>query len=216
MSWVLPTDHAFASGPVFARPASWWDAYRMTGRWRDAQVLRGVWFQFAAGARLGDGVRLALAARLVNLDASDRVEIGTHTVIRGILRNESGGRIRIASSVYVGDGVIVSAAEEVVVGAATLLAHGVQVFDNDSHPVDAQERARHFRMILGLEPPGPMKIGVAAVSIGARCWIGMQSLIMKGVTIGDEAIVAAGSVVATDIPARVLAGGNPARVIKSI
>jgi acetyltransferase-like isoleucine patch superfamily enzyme len=188
----------------------------MAGRWRDARVLRGAWSQFAAGARLGDGVRLALAARLVNLDASDRVEIGAHTVIRGILRNESGGCIRIGSSVYVGDGVIVSAGEEVVVGTATLLAHGVQVFDNDSHPIDAQERARHFRMILGLEPAGPVKIGTATVCIGERCWIGMQSVIMKGVTIGDEAIVAAGSVVATDIPARVLAGGNPARVIKSL
>jgi acetyltransferase-like isoleucine patch superfamily enzyme len=188
----------------------------MTGCWHDARALRGAWAQFAAGARLGDGVRLATAARLINLDARDRVEIGAHSAVRGILRNEAGGRIRLGSCVYVGDDVIVSAGEEVVVGADTLLAHGVQVFDNDSHPLDAGERARHFRMILGLEPPGPVKIGTAAVSIGARCWIGMQSLVMKGVTIGDEAIVAAGSVVATDIPARVLAGGNPARVIKSL
>jgi acetyltransferase-like isoleucine patch superfamily enzyme len=216
VSVVTARDHAFAGGPVFARPTSWWAAYRVTGCWHDARALRGAWSQFAAGARLGDGVRLAVAARLINLDARDRVEIGAHTVVRGILRNEAGGRIRVGSHVYVGDDVIVSAGEEVVVGADTLLAHGVQVFDNDSHPLDAAERARHFRMILGLEPPGPVKIGTAAVSIGERCWIGMQSLVMKGVTIGDEAIVAAGSVVATDIPARVLAGGNPARVIKSL
>jgi len=216
VSWVTPTDHAFAGGPVFPRPSSRWAAYRMAGCWRDARQLRGAWSQFAAGARLGEGVRLALAARLINLDGRDRVEIGADSVIRGVLRNESGGRIRIGGSVYVGDGVIVSAGEEVVIGAATLLAHGVQVFDNDSHPIDAQERARHFRMILGLEHGGPPKIGTAPVWVGERCWIGMLSMIMKGVTIGDEAIVAAGSVVATDIPPRVLAGGNPARVIKSL
>jgi acetyltransferase-like isoleucine patch superfamily enzyme len=183
---------------------------------RDARLLRRMWSQFETGARTSDGVRLALAARLINLNAADRVEIGPNTAIRGILRNERDGRIRIGSCVYVGDGVILSAGEAIVIESGTLLAHGVQVFDNDSHPIDAQERARHFRMILGLESSGPSKIATAPVHIGERCWIGMQSLIMKGVTIGDEAIVAAGSVVATDIPARVLAGGNPARVIKPL
>jgi acetyltransferase-like isoleucine patch superfamily enzyme len=216
VSWLTPTDHAFADGPVFARPSSWRAAYGATGSVRDARLLRRVWSQFAAGARLSHGVKLALTARLINLHAADRVEIGLHTAIRGILRNERAGHIRIGSYVYVGDGVILSAAEEIAIGSGTLLAHGVQIFDNDSHPVDARERVQHFRAILGLESAGPAKIASAPVQIGERCWIGMRSLIMKGVTVGDEAIVAAGSVVATDIPARVLAGGNPARVIKPL
>jgi acetyltransferase-like isoleucine patch superfamily enzyme len=216
MSWLTPMDHAFANGPVFVRPSSWHAAYRATRSLNDARLLRRIWSRFSAGARLGDGVRLGLTARLINMGAIDLVEIGPNTAIRGILRNELGGRIRLGSCVYVGDGVILSAGEEIAVGSGTLLAHGVQVFDNDSHPVDAHERAQHFRMILGLEAPGQVKIAVARVQIGERCWIGMQSLIMKGVTIGDEAIVAAGSVVATDIPPHVLAGGNPARVIKPL
>jgi len=216
VSWLTPTDHAFANGPVFARPRSWHAAYRATKSLSDAWLLRRIWSQFCAGARLSDGVRLGLTARLINLRAADQIEIGANSAIRGILRNEPGGHIRIGSHVYVGDGVILSAAEQIVVGAGTLLAHGVQVFDNDSHPVDAHERAQHFRMILGLETTAQVKIGAAAVLIGERCWIGMQSLVMKGVTIGDEAIVAAGSVVTTDIPRRVLVGGNPARVIKPL
>jgi acetyltransferase-like isoleucine patch superfamily enzyme len=216
MSWLASIDHAFANGPVFPLPSSWRAAYRATGSVSDARLLQRVWSQFLAGARLSDGVRLGLAARLINLHTADRVEIGPHTAIRGILRNEPGGRIRIGRCVYVGDGVILSAGDEIAIGSETLLAHGVQVFDNDSHPIDAHERAQHFRMILGLEPAGPVKIATARVRIGERCWIGMRSLIMKGVTIGDEAIVAAGSVVASDVPARVLAGGNPARVIKPL
>jgi maltose O-acetyltransferase len=47
-------------------------------------------------------------------------------------------------------------------------------------------------------------------------WIGSQVIILKGVTIGDNSIIAAGSLVARDIPASVLAGGNPARVIKEL
>ena len=216
MSWLRPVDHAFANGPVFARPSGLRAAFAATRSWRGARLLRDVWSRFDTSARIEEGVRLSLTARLINLDSADRVELGADAVVRGILRNERGGRIKVGSRVYIGDGTILSAAEEISIGAATLLAHGVQVFDNDSHPIDAGERARHFRMILGLEPPGPVKIGTAPVRIGERCWIGMQSLIMKGVSIGDEAIVAAGSIVAEDIPARVLAGGNPARVIKPL
>jgi acetyltransferase-like isoleucine patch superfamily enzyme len=191
-------------------------AFNATRRWGDARLLRKVWRQFGSGARIHDGVRLSLSARLVNLDASDRVELHGHAVIRGILRNERGGRIEIGSRVYIGDATILSATKEIVIGAATLLAHGVQVFDNDSHPIDPQERARHFRIILGLEAPSPVKIGAAPVRIGARCWIGMQSLIMKGVDIGDDTIIAAGSVVVSDIPSNVIAGGTPARVLKTL
>ena len=52
------------------------------------------------------------------------------------------------------------------------------------------------------------------VSIGANVWIGMNSLILKGVTIGDGAIVAAGSVVVRDVPAKAVVAGVPAKVVK--
>ena len=71
-------------------------------------------------------------------------------------------------------------------------------------------------MILGLAPPSPLNIGKAPVRIGERCWIGLSSVVMKGVTIGEDTIVASGSVVVNNIPSRVIAGGNPARVIKEL
>lgn len=213
---LRPSDHAFAGGPVYPIVSGLWAAYLAARHWRDARLLRDVWRQFTASAVVGEGVRLSVRARIVNLDGADRVVIDAGAVIRGILRNESGGRIEIGRSVYVGDGTIVSAAAEVVIGQATLLAHGVQVFDNDSHPIDPDERARHFRMIVGQERPGSVKIGKAPVRIGQRCWIGMQSFVLKGVTIGDDSIIAAGSVVVSDVPKGALAGGNPARLIKSL
>jgi acetyltransferase-like isoleucine patch superfamily enzyme len=54
------------------------------------------------------------------------------------------------------------------------------------------------------------------ISVGNNVWIGAQSIILSGVTIGDNSIIGAGSVVTRDIPANVVAAGNPCRVLKSI
>jgi acetyltransferase-like isoleucine patch superfamily enzyme len=209
-------DHAFANGLVFEEPAGMLAAILATRGWRDARRIRRIWRLFVARSQVEPGVRLSLDARLVNLDERNKVTIRSKAIVRGILKNERDSRIDVGPGVYIGDGVIISAAAEVFIGAYTMLAHGVQIFDNNTHPVDAAERVRHLRMIVGEEPTRPVTIGKAAIHIGQRCWIGMNSLVLKGVTIGDEAIIGAGSVVVNDIPKAVVAVGNPARVIRSL
>lgn len=71
------------------------------------------------------------------------------------------------------------------------------------HPLDAQERNR------GVEFARP-------ISIGNNVWIGAQACILPGVSIGDNCVIGAGSVVCSDIPANSLAVGNPSRVIRKI
>lgn len=71
------------------------------------------------------------------------------------------------------------------------------------HPFDAKRRA------AGLEYARPVRIG-------NHVWIGGHVSVVSGVTIGDGTVIAAGSVVVNDIPANVLAGGNPCRVIREI
>ncbi len=209
-------DHAFAVGFVFRRPAGMLAAMLATRSWKQARRLSRVWRLFMTQGQVEPDVQLSLAARLVNLDERDKVTIRSRAIVRGILKNERGGRIDVGPGVYIGDGVIISAACEVVIGAHTLVAHGVQVFDNNTHPIDAAERVKHLRMIVGEVPQTPVSIGKAAIHIGQRCWIGMNSLILKGVTIGDDTIIGAGSVVVNDIPKSVVAAGNPARVIRDL
>ena len=60
------------------------------------------------------------------------------------------------------------------------------------------------------------KVPCAPVVIGNRVWIGCNALVLKGVRIGDGAVVAAGTVVTRDVPANSLVGGNPARVIREL
>lgn len=217
--YLDPRDHAFAHGPVFFRPASREEARAHFDDHADGDRLFEVFEQFAARADLGEGVRLGLEARLITAEddpAAKPVRIGPHAAIRGVLRCEPGARITIGEGVYVGDGAILSAASSIGIGDWTLLAHGAQVFDNDTHPLDGAEREAHFRVILGLDPPRPFDIGSAPVRIGRRCWLGFNSAVMKGVSVGEETIVAAGGVVVADLPAGVIAAGNPARIVRTL
>jgi galactoside O-acetyltransferase len=76
-------------------------------------------------------------------------------------------------------------------------------FYTAEHPFDVEQRNK------GLEYARP-------ITVGNNVWIGAQSIILSGVTVGDNSIIGAGSVVTRDIPANVIAVGNPCRVLKSI
>ena len=87
-------------------------------------------------------------------------------------------------------------------GEDCFLGPGVHVY-TASHPIDPEERA------AGREFGYP-------VTVGDDVWIGGRAVITPGVSIGDEAVVAAGAVVVDDVPARTMVGGNPAEVIRRI
>jgi acetyltransferase-like isoleucine patch superfamily enzyme len=203
----MPVDHlhAFADGPVYFRPRWPW------------QAGAKAWAQFARHASMGARCRLGPRAWCVNrLGDTDRIRLADGVVCRGLLRVEEfgDGRIQMEQGVYVGDDCLLSAAHGITLGAGVLLAHGVQIFDNDSHPVEIEARRADMRGRLTGEKPAPIASG--PVTIGADAWIGMQTLILKGANIGAGSVVAAGSVVVGDVPAHSVAAGNPARVIKTL
>lgn len=213
--YLTPYDHAFASGPVFTRPASPSAARANFDRAEDGDLLWRVFEAFDAFAVSGERLRLGLKARIVSKNREKMVTIGSDCAIRGTIRCEPGGRVSIGNTIYIGDDVIISAQASISIGDVTLIAHGVHIFDNDSHPTDPVQREAHFKAILGVPSMGDYKVASRPVSIGRRCWIGFNSSIMKGVTIGDEAIVASNSVVIADVPPKTLVAGNPAKPVKS-
>ncbi len=211
--YIDPRDHAFANGPVFVRPASLDAARALFDRSEDGDLLWSLFAAFDAGAEAEEGLRLGLQARLLTPEGERRVKIGRDCVIRGIIRCEGDGRAIIGDLVYIGDEVIISARSKVEIGDGALLAHRAQVFDNDTHPTDAAERQAHYRSILKLGPRRDFAIPSAPVRIGARAWIGFGAAVMKGVTVGDEAIVAAGSVVTRNVAPGSTVAGVPARPV---
>jgi len=101
-------------------------------------------------------------------------------------------------------GAAISCAESITIGDNVLLGINVIVTDTDHHSLNAKQRFEN--------------IGITSkpIVIGNDVWIGTNSIILKGVNIGDNSVIAAGSVVVGDIPDNVVAGGVPAKVIRKL
>jgi acetyltransferase-like isoleucine patch superfamily enzyme len=124
-----------------------------------------------------------------------RVEIGVWG------RKPGQGTIRIGNAVLMSPGSRISASDEIAIGDGVMMANGVYVTDSDWHTVyDRTERAA---------APTP-------VYIGRNVWLGDHATVLKGVTIGENSVVAARSVVTKDVPANVIVAGNPARVVREL
>ncbi|HKN19728.1 MAG TPA: acyltransferase [Dissulfurispiraceae bacterium] len=116
-------------------------------------------------------------------------------------------RLVIRDDVTIGFGCEINVASSVYIGSHVRFATGVKIFDNNSHPTDARLRREKSPMTLQ---------DIAPIVIEDDVWIGINAVILKGVVIGEGAIVAAGSVVTKSIPPNVIAAGNPARIVKSL
>lgn len=123
---------------------------------------------------------------------------------------EYGKHIHIGEGVFINFECVFLDGAEVRIGDGTAIAPRV-MFLTAGHPVDPHERERR-------DPKTGKLIGAQCInkpiSIGKHCWIGAGTIIVGGVSIGDGTTIGAGSVVTRDIPAGVLAAGNPCRVIR--
>lgn len=197
--------------------------WRMLRAARVPQVLewtlaRGAHERCIRQVTAATGVRFGPTARIVNAGEPARIVVGAKTLVDGeLLVHDYGGRITIGESAYIGMGSRVWSGEQVRIGAHVFVAHNVTITDTNSHQIDAEERAGHYqRTVVEGRPFEKGTIKTAPISIGDHAWINFNVAILKGVTIGEGAIIGAGSVVTKDVPAFVLCAGNPARVVRSL
>lgn len=167
---------------------------------------------------LGQGAKLSAGARIVNMRPhSHYITIGAHTVVQGeLLTFRHGGGIRIGDWCFVGPNTRIWSGAEVRIGNHVLVAHNVSIMDNQTHPIQANERRRHFAAIVTTGHPEDIDLGDRPVLIEDDVWIGASAIILRGVTIATRSIVAAGSVVTRDVPPDCMVAGNPARVIREM
>jgi acetyltransferase-like isoleucine patch superfamily enzyme len=116
------------------------------------------------------------------------------------------------------NGALIMAEESIEIGSYCLISWNVGIADSDFHPIDAAQRRQDALALSPYLPnrPARPKIRTAPVKIGNNVWIGMGAVILKGVTIGDNSVVAAGAVVTRSVPANTIVAGNPAVVVKEL
>ncbi|MBP5375841.1 MAG: acyltransferase [Bacteroidaceae bacterium] len=171
--------------------------------------------------RMGKGSCVYKESRIINMQGEagrDRLVIGDHTHVRGELTIYPYGEgLRIGNNCYVGHNSIIRAANRIDIGNYVLISHSVNIIDTDSHEIDAEERAKaYMRLLEEGHPKSPGLVKTAPVVIHDHAWISYNVCVLKGVTIGEGAIVGAGSVVTKDVPAWTMVAGNPAKVIKQL
>ncbi len=169
------------------------------------------------------GVLFSTETSLTAIYGGGSFEIGSNSMIFGRLNIEQpSGRISIGERTFIGGGTVINARESIYIGDNVLIASNCLIQDHDSHSTNYQERRLDIDLarmrFLGIPD---LKKDFSTVSkekiiIKSDAWIGYRSIILKGVTIGERAIIGAGSVVVKDVPKDCVVGGNPAKIIKKI
>jgi maltose O-acetyltransferase len=126
---------------------------------------------------------------------------GEGAVVKPTLRCDYGYNISIGARTFVNYDSVLLDCNRIIIGEEVQIAPGVHIY-TATHPVDAMTRRS------GLEYALP-------VVIGAGAWLGGGTIICPGVTIGENTVIGAGSVVTRSLPADVVAAGNPCRIIRS-
>ncbi|MBY0425425.1 MAG: acyltransferase, partial [Cytophagales bacterium] len=128
-----------------------------------------------------------------------------------------GGEIRIGNNCYLGTNSKIWSGDSIHIGNNVLISHQVHIIDTTAHELDASERAHYFSLSMnGQHKTEKGSLETRPIAIEDDVWINFNSIILKGITIGKGAIVAAGSVVTKDVPPYSVVGGNPAVVIKTL
>lgn len=157
-------------------------------------VLRG----FLKGGKFKGSKRLLRLEKGVRvLQRGGTVTVGDKVLLhRYVKLSAYGGKITIGNNCYIGDRTEIHAGESVTIGNNVNISWDCNILDRDYHGFESETER------------------IAPVTIGDNVWIGCGCFILKGVTIGEGSVVAAGSVVTKDVPEKCLVAGNPARVIK--
>jgi len=174
-----------------------------------SKLIYGKAFSIKRGARIWgtyrvlifEGGTIEIGERFRCVSSESRSLITLFSPVR--LTVFGGGKIRIGDNVGL-NGTAITAVKKISIGNETMIAPNAIIVDSDFHsPWPPDQR-------------WTSKAEGAEVTIGKRVWIGMNVLVLKGVTIGDNSIIGAGSVVTQDIEADCLAAGNPAKKVKSL
>lgn len=146
--------------------------------------------QILSHPEFSEGLLKMFKSSEINVKKGFDIFAGSHIILM------ENAKLNLGSG-YINRGVKIRCFKEISIGENVAISENVTIWDSDAHSIAGKEN----------EMTQPIRIG-------NKVWIGTNSIILKGVNIGDGAIIAAGSVVIKDVPAGCLAGGVPAKVLR--
>ena len=152
----------------------------------------------SVGAKLNIGNNVTINSSFL----SNLVGLYSRTII--VTRTPE-AEISIGNNVGI-SGATIYARRSIVIGDNTMIGGNAKILDNDFHPIDIKARRDDMKEMIDTRP----------INIGSDCFIGCNSIILKGTELGDGCVVGAGAVVSGKFNAGSVIVGNPARVIKKI
>lgn len=152
------------------------------------------------------------------------LEIGDNCLIGGnFVFDSKDGHVTVGDGTFIGGSTFISHTS-IEIGNHVTIAWGCTIYDHNSHSLDYRMRRkdvddqlddiRHNRCFV--ENKDWTCVKSKPIRICDDAWIGMNVIILKGVTVGEGAVVGAGSVVTKDVPPWTVVAGNPAKVVKEI
>lgn len=154
---------------------------------------------------------------IVNLSNKiENIAIGENCHISGsLIIYPTGGKIKIGNYCSLSENSRIVSGKSVSIGNRVMISHNVNILDNNSHPIDAKERHLDFieHYTIGMQEHD---LKSKDIIIHDDVWIGFNSTILKGVTIGRGAIIGAGSFVTKDVDEWTINVGNPCICIKKL
>jgi acetyltransferase-like isoleucine patch superfamily enzyme len=150
------------------------------------------------------GPRALFSGKMPLIVSDGEIEIGSALRVWGFripacFGARKGARLELGDGVFINEGATVVATELISLGKHVLVADHVSIFDSTFHQVDEDTPIRR-----------------APVRIDDNVWIGHRAMVLPGVTVGHSAVIAAGSVVTSDVKSNWLVGGVPARPIREL
>lgn len=168
--------------------------------------------------QVGTGLELKPNTIITLFEGSTKDDIVIHNNVMLLdcrLWSSHHGKIVIGNNCKVGPGSELLCVDSISIGDYTTLANNVKIVDNNNHPISPLFRRYMRTTSHKSDARSWIHADHKPIVVGENCWIGENTRIQKGVTIGDNSIIAACSVVTKDVPANSIAAGNPAKIVKT-
>lgn len=167
------------------------------------------------GLTVGNGSKII--GKIDIRKSGGEVSIGNDSYIFGHIATETDySRVNIGNNVYIGSDTIIDCVQNIIIEDDVLISYQVIIQDSDNHSTKFSLRKNDASEWVNNRYHNWEHTAQKQVKISRGAWISARVIILKGVTIGEGAIVGAGSVVTKNVPDWTIVAGNPARIVREI